>query len=92
MTKPVLRVLVVGLLAQAQQAISREFPDVDVRFARENKRQLQYQDCDYIVLATKFIGHAHTNQAYKQFSRDKVVLASGGRSAIVRTIREVVQK
>ena len=91
--KPLLRVVVVGLIAQTQQTVRKQVKGVELEFAphRDGQPRGSFPDADFIVLPTKFISHNHTILAFKQFSRGRVVFAHGGASTVSRAINALAE-
>ena len=85
------KVLVIGLIAQTQQTVRKQVSGVELVFAphRDGPPRSNYPDADYIVVPTKFVSHSHTQLAVKQFTRSRVVLADGGASRIAASINAI---
>lgn len=88
-------VLVVGFKPNNQQKLEREVgKKVKLKFQpfQDGPKQRPFQQADYVVVMTNFIGHNIQERLFNDFSRQQVRLVRGGVPVAVEAIQEIANK
>lgn len=78
------KVAILTLLADQQQIIMRQFPEMDFRFIDRHSKQMKEisKNCERTFIMTKFIGHKHQSEIKGPYS-----MVNGGMTDLARVIR-----
>ena len=88
-------VLVVGFKPSNQQKLEREVGNkVKLKFQpfQDGPKQRPFQQADYVVVLTNFIGHNIQERLFDKFNRQQVRLVRGGVPVAVEAIQEIANK
>lgn len=83
-------ILVIGLLPGQMNRVERDCQSVaTLKFSGQKKNGGLRGIADHCIVMTKFVSHAQSIQAFKQFPRERVHLKRGGLTVLVQAINDI---